>query len=577
MGRLDVAKTSFAQLRLITVVTAMLALAFSGLLLAETWLSTDWLESGWGSIAVPALTLTVLRNTTLVNGVAPSTPALLCMLCVYGWAVGRMARLSLAHATSRIAPKDGETDLVSTPIQLVLHPGYEGCTESDEGFTEVERDVHNSIWRPITGRYYVAASCALGLFPLVLFTMKPLSTLEGFCGTYLLAGGLGLAVFLIGVTLIQLAQYWTTLERLLKRTMQHPIGSAFATVPHFARDSVDHQISRSPNELLRWSACAQLYSDLVVTSERIEDCVGVASCRAWLRQSQRDLHRLRRGALGSKTKQRGVTLELALVQKVILTASSVTAILERAWDRSERQQLATLATAAIQTDAAVPAAHRAAVGAEWNLVSVTLAVPANPQSKNPANEALTTTTVTRSSAPPSGPRHAQPEAPNATAPRETDDAHDDALSPVAHRFTAAQLRWLRSAQTFVATVVTLLIHRHIRQFRYFLSVTTGCSLLLLLAVASYPFEPYRLILTFIWVIVASVVAMGFWVFIRMDRNTLMSHISGTSPNEVTWNAAFVLRVVAWAIVPLLGIAATQYPQLANVLFSVLGPVTRALR
>jgi hypothetical protein len=63
----------------------------------------------------------------------------------------------------------------------------------------------------------------------------------------------------------------------------------------------------------------------------------------------------------------------------------------------------------------------------------------------------------------------------------------------------------------------------------------------------------------------------------MGRNTLMSHISGTSPNEVTWNAAFVLRVVAWAIVPLLGIAATQYPQLANVLFNVLGPVTRALR
>jgi hypothetical protein len=129
----------------------------------------------------------------------------------------------------------------------------------------------------------------------------------------------------------------------------------------------------------------------------------------------------------------------------------------------------------------------------------------------------------------------------------------------------------------VATVVTLLVHRHVRQFRYFLYVTTGCALLLVLAVSSYPFEPYRLLLTFIWVVMLSVVGACLWVFVQLDRNTLMSHISGTTPQSVTLNGAFALRVVAWTIVPLLSVAAAQYPDFANLLFAVVRPFASALR
>jgi hypothetical protein len=64
---------------------------------------------------------------------------------------------------------------------------------------------------------------------------------------------------------------------------------------------------------------------------------------------------------------------------------------------------------------------------------------------------------------------------------------------------------------------------------------------------------------------------------RADPNTLMSHIAGTSPNEVTLDAAFALRLFAWTIVPLLSVAAAQYPEVANVLFAVFGPFARALK
>jgi hypothetical protein len=93
-------------------------------------------------------------------------------------------------------------------------------------------------------------------------------------------------------------------------------------------------------------------------------------------------------------------------------------------------------------------------------------------------------------------------------------------------------------------------------------------------VTSYPFEPYRLLLTFIWVVMGSVVATGLWVFLKMDRNTLMSHIAGTSPNEVTLNGAFALRLFAWGVIPLLSVAAAQYPEVGNVLFGIFDPFVR---
>ena len=153
---------------------------------------------------------------------------------------------------------------------------------------------------------------------------------------------------------------------------------------------------------------------------------------------------------------------------------------------------------------------------------------------------------------------------------------DDPFVALAFRYEPAELSWLRSAESFVATVVTLLVHRHVRQFRYFLYVLTACALLLLTTVTTYPFEPYRLLLTFTWVVLGSVVAVCLWVYVELERNTLLSHTAGTTPNNVTVDAAFVLRVLTWGIVPLLTIAATQYPEFANFLFKLLSPFSRAL-
>jgi hypothetical protein len=84
-------------------------------------------------------------------------------------------------------------------------------------------------------------------------------------------------------------------------------------------------------------------------------------------------------------------------------------------------------------------------------------------------------------------------------------------------------------------------------------------------------------LTFIWVVVGSVAAVGLFVYVELDRNALISRLAGTTAGRMTLDAAFAVRIFAWVIVPLLGVAAAQYPDLANALFSAVEPFARALR
>jgi hypothetical protein len=473
-----------------------------------------------------------------------------------------MARVIQAHWLSRISPRDGESDLVSTPIRLILYPNHVAAvSEGDEGLTRSERDVLNAIWRPITGRNYVAALLAVTFTPVILFTVvKPLSTLEAWWGTALLASGLALATSLIGVTLIQQIQFWLCLERLLKRMMAHRIGPAFRELPAFARDSLDEQISRSPDELLRWVGCSRQLEELAAALDAVRDsallgeeaaplcarATGVAECRARALIAA-DAH----DDGGEARREAGPAHEdaAALCENVIAGASYVMRSIEAAWNRRARGAVAQVEVEHVSAGIQLPL-QAAAGDAPSARVAPEVGV-AYRSAQVAANDA--------------GAQHVLPFGDG-----------EDALSAVAFGFDPREVRWLRRAQVFVATVVTLLIHRHVRQFRYFATTLTAASLLLLLALTSYPFEPFRLLLTCTWVVVGTVVAGGVWIYVQLHRNTLLSLISGTSPNRVTFDGGFFLRLFAWAGLPLLSVAAAQYPDLANLLFSAISPFVRAL-
>jgi len=602
-SRQAAARTSCAQLGLVAVFAFVLSSTFAFLLREATFeaASADLALSTQN--AVPALTLLVLRTVSLGNGVSPAAPALLCLASVYMWAVGRMARLAAAHGVSRISPNDKESDLVSTPLRVVLYPSHDPAAPSSEnfeggpppadgGFTRVERAVANSIWRPIAGPLYVSLAIAVIVVPLFLFAMKPLATVEVRAGTWLLGGGLVVSTSLIGITLIQLVRYWLALEHLLKRTMAHPLGPALSTARPFARESVDDQLSRSPNDLLRLAACSDQFGDMIDGArahERIDlRRVAAADDPVDLFKLRTDLETARNAALdAASARAHAKTAEASahLGQSVIEAAAAVTRVLQYAW----KGQAGVFSPDTEAVTERIPLAQASGDEAtnRTNVIdgSTERSVERRPPREMPSGTQALGRPEQRLTPQPT-PRHgagsvsARSDGPTAPAQRAAAAAPSDlrdALAAASWQFNPGELAWLRECQAFVATVVALIVSRYVRQFRYFLYAMTASIALLLLALASYPFEPHRLLLSCSWGVVGSVVGTGLWIFIELDRNNVISRLNGTDPGKVTLNGALALRVLAWVILPVLGVAATTYPDIANMLYRVVEPFVRALR
>jgi hypothetical protein len=604
-SRQAAARTSCAQLGLVALFAVSLSCMFAYLLNEATFEAANVDLALSVQSAVPALTLLVQRTVSLGNGVSPAAPALLCLFSVYMWSVGRMARLFAAHGISRISPNDKESDLVSTPLRLVLYPSHDPAAPSSEnfeggpppadgGFTRVERAVVNSIWRPIAGPLYVSSAMAVIVVPLFLFAMKPLATVEVRAGTWLLAGGLVLSTSLIGLSLIQLIRYWLALEHLLKRTMAHPLGPALSTARSFAHESVDDQLSRSPNDLLRLAACSEQFGEIIDGArahERIDlrrvagadDPVDLLKLRAHLQNARNAALDAASARLHAKTAEASAELG----QCVIEAAAAVTRVLQYAW----KGQAGVFAPDAEAVTERLPLAHASGDGAT-NRVNVIdrsaelgaerrtpREMPSGTQALGRPEQRLTPPSATARDA--GGKAVARSEALTAPGHRATSAKEGTdfggALAAASWQFGPGELAWLRDCQAFVATVVALIVSRYVRQFRYFLYAMTASIALLLLALASYPFEPHRLLLSCSWGVVGSVVGAGLWIFIELDRNTVISQLNGTAPGKVTLNGALALRVLAWVILPVLGVAATTYPDIANMLYRIVEPFVRALR
>lgn len=459
--------TPYAQIRLLRIVVVTTAALFVAGMFTSLVMDVDL--QYWNGGPVPALTLFVLRTMPLANGVSFATPALLAILCAYLWAVGRAARLWLAHGLSRMTPEDGLLDGVSTPLTAILYPDRSSERPNGrdpEGFGREERALLNAIWSPSASPGYFGTMIIISFFPFVLFALKPPSSLERQLDTLVLAGAVGVCGIIVSATLIQLSQYWRSFGAVLKRIANHPLAESFKDVLSFVREDIDAQISRAPNDLSRLVACARAYKQL-------PDPPCDAQTDLW----------------------------------------TCGQLIDEATKRALRRRSQGLVAATADSQAEL---GRLLVEAASKLYSVFR------------------------------------------------DTHPE------HPFRAPAGQW-------VATVVTIILNRHVRQFRHLLYTMTGCAVILLLTTLSYPFEPRRAILTCLWALTLTVVFSGLAVFVAMNRDTLLSYVTKSVPGQLDVNAALLTRVVQWVVAPILLLAAAQYPDFANAAFRWVDPMIHALR
>ena len=91
------------------------------------------------------------------------------------------------------------------------------------------------------------------------------------------------------------------------------------------------------------------------------------------------------------------------------------------------------------------------------------------------------------------------------------------------------------------------------------------------------FQPAHRLLSVSWVAILALVGLTVMVFVQMDRDEVLSWINKTPPGQVVFNREFASRLATYGLVPLVGMAAAQFPDIGHFLFFWVQPFMNALK
>jgi hypothetical protein len=118
------------------------------------------------------------------------------------------------------------------------------------------------------------------------------------------------------------------------------------------------------------------------------------------------------------------------------------------------------------------------------------------------------------------------------------------------------------------------IRAHLRNLLWF--ITAGI-LLVLLTVNSYPFNIEHGLTVSAWLLLLLTLIASVIVLVQMNRDELMSLVSGTTPGQLTIDRPFVVGVLLHGVFPALVLIAARFPSLHSWLVTWLEPMARVLR
>ena len=129
---------------------------------------------------------------------------------------------------------------------------------------------------------------------------------------------------------------------------------------------------------------------------------------------------------------------------------------------------------------------------------------------------------------------------------------------------------INQAELFVASRVLDFLRQVYPQMTHLVVFVIVGLLALMLALSSYPFPHRDTFVWLSWIILLSMIGVTFVIFIQINRDRVMSMLSGTTPGQLNWNGNFVWRVVIFAIIPVLILLGAQFPHALQGFFSSFG-------
>jgi hypothetical protein len=80
----------------------------------------------------------------------------------------------------------------------------------------------------------------------------------------------------------------------------------------------------------------------------------------------------------------------------------------------------------------------------------------------------------------------------------------------------------------------------------------------------------------IWIDVLAAVCVVLYVFVGIERDEFLSHVTDTDVGTITWDRDFVLKLLVYGLLPLASLFATQYPDLSGTIARWVEPMQKAL-
>jgi hypothetical protein len=132
-----------------------------------------------------------------------------------------------------------------------------------------------------------------------------------------------------------------------------------------------------------------------------------------------------------------------------------------------------------------------------------------------------------------------------------------------------------NAEEFVGLVYIYGIQHVLMDIRSHILAFTFGYFFLLLALTAYPVAPHHSIMIMLLTIFAGFVITVFIVFSQMHRDAILSRTTSTEPGKL--DIGFYQKLISVLGVPIIGLIASQFPEISTFLFSWLEPSLQTLK
>lgn len=135
----------------------------------------------------------------------------------------------------------------------------------------------------------------------------------------------------------------------------------------------------------------------------------------------------------------------------------------------------------------------------------------------------------------------------------------------------------RAAGDFLAAHVAMVVAWVLSHLRIATASMVAGALFLLTAPSVYPFQPKRLFTIVTWPLFFGVVALALGIYAQIERDTVVSRVTGTDPGRLNLGSGFLLHAFTLGVVPVIVFLVVEFPVLNQWAGAWLDPVLRMIR